>query len=210
MLNSSGELEACTVCPQIAVGSNGVFAAGHTQPCLVWPHIAQSETQEQKNGNNQFGRTRAPERGTDSGSQWVGASEESSGRLSQLACVDQWHVLAEDPIVLRWWHCFSLVADIILIGIVYGWAWYAAGASWRIVPPILYVLAGTVFIIDVLVHGPSSKVSRIGPLLGATQLYFSTYPLFQPPSKVCEPRICDAGLHFNSDGAIVCFNPHLG
>lgn len=151
--------------------------------------FVRSETQDQsKETKSNVGHSRQirlPERSADCGSHQVDdASETSNGRFSQFACIDQWQILSTDPFILRWWHFFSLLADNTMIGIVYGWAWYAAGASWRIVPPILYVLSGTVIMTDVLVHGPSSKASRLGPLLGATQLFFSTLPLFQPRSKV--------------------------
>lgn len=104
--------------------------------------------------------------------------------LSGLSCSEQWAALAETPRLMRWWHFISLSADNLQAGLVSGWAWYLAGASWRTAPAAAYACLGTLISFSVLLHGPAAKITHIGPFMGACQLYMAALPLFQPVHRV--------------------------
>lgn len=98
------------------------------------------------------------------------AGQSRQRKFEGLCGLDQWTALAETPRLMRWWHFIALTIDNLVAGIVYGWAWFLAGASWRILPAVAYSFLGTLISVSVLFHGPASKVTQIGPFMGICQV----------------------------------------
>ena len=111
-------------------------------------------------------------------------SEARPRDYSAMTCAEQWAALADTPQLMRWWHFVSLTIDNLIAGLVYGWAWYQVGASWRIAPAVAYACLGTAISLAVLGNGPAATLTKLGPLMGAVQVYMSAFPLFQTVDKV--------------------------
>ena len=59
-----------------------------------------------------------------------------------------------------------------------------------LLPPSVYLVVHTFLALWVLVYGPATKMTKLGPILGICQLYYSVFPLFLPVHKVCHPISC--------------------
>ena len=123
---------------------------------------------------------------------------QSTSTSTTRSCLEQWRSITESPMLLRWWHVAATFIDACIVGTVYGWAWYARGASWRIVPTGLYLFGRMMITSSTFINGPETLVARGGLFLALCELYMSTYPMLQAAEKVStQPRVRGDCLQVN-------------
>lgn len=105
--------------------------------------------------------------------------------LRRLPISEQWKLIAVQPRYMRAWHLAAGTCSAILVLIVYVYGWRRHGASTLLLlPPSLYSAFAFATMLAFNTIGMISPVNALGPLQGVIQMFYFTFPLFQPVSKV--------------------------
>jgi hypothetical protein len=112
-----------------------------------------------------------------------------SDTSAQMPVLEQWGMISDTPMLLRYWHLFVACTEASITVTVHVYGWHQAGAPVAMFLPPLFSAMFDLIVAAAYWHwGPlisnATIVRVIGPVQGMLGLYTMVMPLYLPVNKV--------------------------